>query len=965
MTQPENRERPCPAPLPPELETAGEEDWKRFIEACRKAGLEASDDPAVRQTAARAMALSEYVTRSARRNPETLFDLIATEDLFRPYTGEDWQKKTARALDGATGADAMAPRLRRLRRREMVRIIARDLAGLADLASTMADLTAFAEACLDQCLDALYSELAAKWGTPQNKEGAPQHLVVIGMGKLGAGELNLSSDIDLIFAYEENGETHGAEKSIPNEDFFARLCRALIQVIGANTAEGFVFRVDARLRPFGENGPLAMCFDAMEDYYQHQGREWERYAWIKARVVAGDPAAGNALMERMRPFVYRRYLDYGAIEALRDMKNKIAMEIRRQPLRDNVKLGRGGIREIEFFGQVFQLMRGGVLPALRQRGILAVLDTLSAENDIDDATRRELAAAYGFLRDTEHRIQGYADQQTHDLPTDARRRLCLAAAMGFSGWEAFHAALDGHRQRVHAHFAGLLEAGTDARPPDTPNDEDMLAEIWQNGAATPGGHDLLVRKGFADPGAVFSALADLRTGGATRALSLNGRRRLDRLIPRVLDAAGSAEDPDAAMTRVLDLIRTVQQRTNYLALLLENRSALNHLIRFADISPWIVAFLSRHPVLLDELLDPRTLFAPPGRAELETEIQRRLARIDAEDLEYQIESLCIFRQINTLRVAAADITGALTLMRTSDHLTEIAETVLATVLELAWNHLVGKHGPPRCALGSTPCTQGFAVIAYGKMGGFELGYGSDLDLVFLHAGLPGDTQGDRLPVDNAQFFSRLGQRVIHILTAHTRAGKLYDTDMRLRPSGSGGILVSHVDAFAAYQADEAWTWEHQALVRARAVAGDPALMARFTDIRHRVLASQRNSETLAREVADMRQKMRKVKFQPDLFDIKQGNGGMVDIEFIVQRLILEHSHRHPELTRWSDNVRQIESLMGTGILDEGQARLMRSAYLTYRAEVHRRNLQKRPAHVPMDRFGNTPEKISALWKHLF
>lgn len=963
MTQPEN----CPPPLPPDLETAGEKNWNRFMDAGREAGLDPPHDPAARQVVARAMALSEYVTRSAVRKPETLSDLIATGDLFRRFTREDWQNKVAGALDGATGTDALGRRLRRLRHREMIRIISRDLSGLADLASTMADLTELAEACLAQSLDALYGELAAKWGTPQNSQGAPQHLVVIGMGKLGAGELNLSSDIDLIFAYEENGDTTGAEKSITNEDFFARLCRSLIQVIGANTADGFVFRVDARLRPFGENGPLAMCFDAMEDYYQHQGREWERYAWIKARVVAGDPTAGKALMERMRPFVYRRYLDYGAIEALRDMKNKIAMEIRRKPLRDNVKLGRGGIREIEFFGQVFQLMRGGVVPALRQRRILAVLDTLTAENDIDAATRRELTAAYGFLRDTEHRIQGYADQQTHDLPTDAHRRECLAAAMGFAGWEAFHAALDGHRHRVHAHFDGLLDAGTDARPPESPDAENALAEIWQNGATTHGGHDLLAQKGFSDPEAVFTALERLRTDGATRALSLNGRRRLDRLMPRVLDAVGAAEDPDAALERVLDLIRAVQQRTNYLALLLENPSALEHLVRFADISPWIVTFLSRHPVLLDELLDPRTLFAPPGRTELEAEIRRRLERIDTDDLEYQIESLCIFRQINTLRVAAADITGALTLMRTSDHLTEIAETVLATVLELAWGHLVQKHGPPRCALGSTPCTRGFAVTAYGKMGGFELGYGSDLDLVFLHAGLPGDTRGDRAPVDNAQFFSRLGQRVIHILTAHTRAGKLYDTDMRLRPSGSGGILVSHVDAFETYQADEAWTWEHQALVRARPVAGDPALMARFTDIRHRILSKERNPEALAQEVADMRQKMRKEAFRPrqNRFDIKQGNGGMVDIEFIVQRLILEHSHRYPELTRWSDNVRQIESLMGTGVLGEDQARLMRSAYLTYRAEVHRRNLQKKPAHVPMDRFGDTPERISALWKQLF
>ena len=955
------------SPLSGELEKIGKENWTAFCRACQAADIDEPDLATPRQVLTRAFALSEFVFRSALRSPAQVDDLIRSRDLLGQYGPGVHVKKVRNSLTGASGVEEIGRRLRQLRRREMIRIICRDLSGLADLQQTMADLSHLADACIGQALESLFRHHAEQWGTPRLENGSAQHLVVIGMGKLGALELNLSSDIDLIFAYPENGATEGGARTTTNEDFFARLCRSLIQVIGATTSEGFVFRVDARLRPYGDNGPLAMSFDAMEDYYQNQGREWERYAWIKARVIAGDPGARENLMARMAPFVYRRYLDYGAIDALRNMKQKITMEVRRKQLQDNVKLGPGGIREIEFFGQVFQLMRGGVVPALRHRSIETVLKTLADESDIDQSVFRDLAQAYVFLRNTENRIQAWADQQSHDLPKDAHKQACLTAAMGFDRWEDFMATLDGHRNRVHDHFRGLLKTGASPEDEGGTDQEIVLAEIWQNGCETDKGYEALTDMGFANPKAVCGDLAQLHSDPATRSLSPSGRQRLDRLIPCLMGAVKASREPDTALRRLLDLIRAVQQRTNYLALLLENPSALTHLVRFADISPWIVTFLSRHPVLLDELLDPRTLFTPPGRRELEEEIERRLTRVDAEDLEYQIETLCIFRQVSTLRVAAADITGALTLMRTSDHLTEIAETVVGAVLELAWRHLTEKHGRPACSLDQTACSRGFAVIAYGKMGGFELGYGSDLDLVFLHAGKAGDTVGGQRPMDNAQFFSRLGQRVVHILTTHTRAGRLYEADMRLRPSGSGGILVSHMDAFDVYQSREAWTWEHQALVRARPVAGDPALMKRFDQIRHRILSRPRDPQVLRQEVAEMRKKMSQALFRPEkgTFDIKQGNGGMVDIEFIVQYLILCHGHQHPELTRWPDNVRQMESLMATGVLDGETAQLMRKAYLAYRATVHRLNLQERPARVPKNRFGDTPGQISAIWKKFF
>jgi glutamate-ammonia-ligase adenylyltransferase len=433
-------------------------------------------------------------------------------------------------------------------------------------------------------------------------------------------------------------------------------------------------------------------------------------------------------------------------------------------------------------------------------------------------------------------------------------------------------------------------------------------------------------------------------------------------MPNLLVAIGESEEPELILGRITDLLKAIQRRTNYLALLLENPSALKHLVHLASESPWIIAFLAKHPVLLDELLDPRTLYSPPEKIDLEQEIDRRLKRIDVGDLEYQIEELCIFKQINTLKVAAADITGAIPLMRTSDHLSHIAEVIVDRVVNLCWNHLEKKHGRPTC---DTP-GHGFVVIAYGKLGGIELGYGSDLDLVFLHAGNRGKMTDGEKPVDNVQFFARLGQRVIHILTTHTRAGRLYETDTRLRPSGTSGLLVSHIDSFRSYQIEDAWTWEHQALVRARIICGDRALVEVFDRIRHDIIARPRDAAALRTEVNAMRQKMRANLFKPrpGTFDLKQGNGGIVDIEFMVQYLVLRHAHEHPQLTTWSDNVRLLETLAGCHIIDVDTAELLKSAYLTFRDAAHKRNLMEKPGRVPDARYGELRDRVSALWKDI-
>ncbi len=911
----------------------------------------------------RVFALSDFVASSCIRKPRLAFDLLKNGALDQSYPPGAYLVKLRDRLGDIADEAGVSRILRMLRGEEMVRIAWRDISGRATLAETTAELSAFADACIQAALGVAYRELCRGCGTPQAGDGSIQRLVVIGMGKLGGEELNFSSDVDLVFAYPEDGRTHGGPTAISNEDFFTRLSRRLLRLIGAPTDDGTLFRTDMRLRPYGESGPMVMSFDAMEAYYQRQGREWERYAWIKARVVAGDKCAGEKLLGRLLPFIYRRYLDYGVFESLRSMKRQITLEERRKGIEDNIKLGAGGIREIEFFGQVFQLIRGGVEPVLQQRQILAVLDILKVEGYIPPEVYEDLCSAYVFLRNTEHRLQEYADRQTHMLPQDPLARMRLAAAMGYSGWQSFFKALTRHLSSVHRHFSRLLET-RDADSSDEKTLQD-LEGLWQGLVDEKESRRLLSETGFNNPDEILALLADLRQDPATRALSSDGRERLDKLVPLVLREAGKSVRYLSGFHRVVALVKTIERRTCYLSLLTENPTALTHLIRLASASPWIVSLITRHPVLLDELLDPRTLYAPPLKQEMAEDLNKRLRRLEPDDLERQIEELSVFKQSSVLRVAAADVTGSLPLMKVSDRLTDIAETVLAEVIEMAWAHLANRqvnHDESR-----KKSDRGFAVIAYGKLGGLELGYDSDLDLVFLHAADGGRVGPGALPVKDAQFFARLGQRVVHILTVHTAAGFLYETDMRLRPSGSAGLLVSHIDAFREYQMEKAWTWEYQALIRARAVYGDSGLRSRFEQVRSEVLIRPRIKEKLQTEVRQMRERLRRehVKPQDSRFDLKQGAGGMVDIEFLVQYLVLLNAHAHPELIRWPDNVRLLEGLAKVGVLDEAAADFLTQTYLTYRQAAHRLSLEEKEPKVSVGRYDDRRKRVADLWRQFF
>lgn len=835
----------------------------------------------------------------------------------------------------ARGVDpAWQSALRQLRTRVQMGFISRDLQRQCTLPELTRDLSEFADAVLEVALAQAHADVVLLHGEPLGEtSGQPQQMIIIGMGKLGAHELNLSSDIDLIFTYAEDGETNG-RRSISNQEFFIKVGQRMIQLLDPVTADGFVFRVDMRLRPWGDGSALAMSMDAMETYYERHGREWERYALIKARICAGHREHGEQLMRALRPFVFRRYIDFGVFESLREMKAMIEREVRRLDREDNIKLGRGGIREVEFIAQAFQLIRGGVDTALQERQLLKVLPLLAERGLLPAATVAELTQAYYFLRDSEHRIQALHDQQTQTLPSDAGDRDRLALAMGFADWPSYFTALSAERDIVHRHFRDVI----DAREPE-PEQDALPSEQWP------------------------PAIQALLNSRALAQLSVTGRERLERLLPALVRDCAAHENGEQALARILPLIEATLKRSAYLVLLSENPEALKRLIDLCAASPWMAQLLARYPALLDELLNAATLFAPPSRDELAADLRAQLARVPEDDLERQMDILRLFQKGQLLRVAASDLKGTLPLMKISDSLTWIAEAVLQEVLHLSWKQLVARHGTPLDRHGK-PCDPSFIIVGYGKLGGLELGYGSDLDLVFIHdADAQRDTVGGSKPLDGASFYARLGQKIIHLLTTSMGSGLLYEVDMRLRPSGASGLLVTSLDGFALYQREQAWTWEHQALVRARVVVGDSALAARFDTVRADVLAQPRELSALRQEVREMRQKMRDhlAPKDPSEIDLKHSPGGLVDIEFLVQFLTLAYAPAHPALTQWPDNVRLLDTLAEQGLLLAADAEALKAAYLALRRAGHVRALAGADKALNPNELLTERELVQRLW----
>jgi len=949
------------AQLPAQLRQEVADAWEAFIDASREAGLAVPGNPEFAATIKRILACSEFAGQACILEPALLHDLLQSGDLLSDYAGGEHALKLETLLAEVSGESELARELRSFRHREMLRIAWRDLAGWAPLWEVLGDLSALADACIAQSLAKLGGWAAGPAGSKSKR--LPPALVILGMGKLGAGELNFSSDIDLIFAYPPVAS--GWPRGMPGpEEYYLQLGRQLIRVLGDRTEHGFVFRVDMRLRPYGDSGPLAMNFDAMAEYYQLQGREWERYAMIKARPVAGPAQAAEQLMQLLRPFVYRRYLDFGAFESLRSLKEQIAREVERKGMRDNIKLGPGGIREIEFIAQAFQLVRGGRHVALQQRPVLDVLGVLAALGYLPGEITRQLADAYIFLRRTENRLQAYADQQVHSLPDDEIGRARLAYSMGYPGWEEFAAALAAHRRLVQQQFELVF-----AQPRDKTTDEQRrgtsgLEDVWLGTVGESTACKLLSRAGYPDAEETLRWLQAFRKGAVTRFLGEQGQQRLNDLMPLLLHAAAAEARPDEVLRRLGELLEAVSGRTTYLALLVEHPPALSQLVRLCAASVWVAAQLAQHPILLDELLDPRSLYAPLDRDGLRQLLELRLSGLPAEDLEQQMDRLRQFRQAAVLHVAATDIVTDLPLARVGDYLTWIAEVVLEKTLQIAWDHLVARHGKPCCKVQGKTREAGFAIVAYGKLGGYELGYGSDLDVVFLHdsSGEEQRTSGPRV-IGNNEFFTRLSQRIIHILNTFTAAGILYEVDMRLRPNGASGMLVSSLDAFAEYQRNSAWTWENQALVRARVVCGDTQLARGFERIRAEVLARQRDAVQLRREVVEMRQRMRQEldKSGPDGVDLKQSRGGIVDVEFMVQCGVLLWSAVQADLLKFTDNLNLLDAFARHGLLPEKDVRRLAEAYCAIRRRINHLTLQEQPPLTGTDELLAHREAVARVW----
>lgn len=869
---------------------------------------------------------SRYLKRILESEPELHQELL--KQLYHPLTREemlDFLQNPSTLPADETGLHRL---LRQLRKRTILRLAARDLAGLADLNEVMTTMTALADVTIRFSLEFLHTLMTRPeiFGKPTGERtGTEQQLLIVAMGKLGGGELNVSSDVDLVFIYPEDGETDG-RKSITNHEFFVKLGRKLIASLNDYTVDGYVFRVDMRLRPYGENSPLAISLTMLEDYFVTQGREWERHAWIKSRVIAGSSITEAALMELIvRPFVFRKYLDFEAYEAMRSLHTQLRKEVDRRELHDNIKLGPGGIREIEFITQVFQLIRGGRDADLCIRPTLGVLQRLKQKQPLPEQTVDELIEAYHFLRKLEHRLQYLDDQQTQNLPQNQDDQLLIAKSMGFSDYTSFLKQLDLYRQNVTHHFEQIFaerrkaaKSGTFARiRPEQTGDSEIVKAF---------GNQLKVL-GYIDPDRITARVQQFYAGDVFRQLSHPNQERILELMPTLMEVAARFPPVEITLERMLQLLEKIGQFSAYLALLQEYPQTLPRVAKLVSISQWASDYLGRHPILLDELLAPSGLHTLPDWLALKTELIHQLHHSNipkTQMTEWQMDVLRHFQHAQVFRLLAVDLEGNLLLETLSDHLTALADLILDNVVQLAWQGLRKKHR-------QSPV---FAIIGYGKLGGKELGYVSDLDIVYLYQ----DSHPDAVEV-----YTKLAQNINLWLTSHTSAGVLYETDLRLRPNGTGGLLVNSIEAFSQYQHEQAWVWEHQALTRARFVIGDHAVGEKFEQIRKDILCQPRDLANLKREILTMRTRMLEAHPNPTpLFDVKHDHGGIIDVEFMVQYLVLGYAHRYPQLT---GNIGNIGLLKLAGELGLTSAEKANAALIAYR-ELRRTQHQLRLSGIP-------------------
>ena len=903
---------------------------------------------------------SDFIVDAFYRYPQWLTNIInhpPQADERRYY--QQWLNEH---LTSVLDETALMKALRLFRRYILVRLEWSQLTYTSSDEQILSQLSELAEVIIVTARDWLYELSCKEWGTPCSHQGEPQPLLVLGMGKLGGGELNFSSDIDLIFTYPEHGQTQGGRRELDNAVFFTRLGQRLIKALDSITEDGFVYRVDMRLRPLGEGGPLVLSFSSMEDYYQEQGRDWERYAMVKAKVL-GDQQNSftKELYQMLKPFVYRRYIDFSVLQSLRNMKSMIEREVRRRGLKNNIKLGAGGIREIEFIVQVFQLIRGGRVIGLQTRSLLTALQVIEQESLLDTNEVAQLRNNYLFLRRCENLLQAINDEQTQTLPEEELDQIRLATNMGFTNWSEFIEQLTVRMQQNRLIFNALIGNDDSESVPNTKQYNDLFDDLWVPDLQLSDIKSVLPNYSDSDAEQLYQMLIQFRNDIGKRTIGVRGREILDQLMPRLLDAICNGQQAIMVFSRILPLLVNIVSRTTYLELLLEYPSALKQLIRLCSASPMISDQLAHYPILLDELIDINSLYQTIEPNEYKSQLYQYLLRIHVDDEEQQLEALRQFKQMQLLHIAAADVEHILTTMKVSDHLTYVAEALLDFVVQMAWSQMVERYGKPAHLADNH---KGLVVVAYGKLGGWELGYGSDLDLVFLHD-CPANsvTNGDK-QIDSRQFYLRLVQRIIHLFNVRTSFGILYEVDVRLRPQGDAGLLACSLDSFADYQMNEAWTWEHQALVRARAVYGENDLIKRFNQIRHDVLCKPRDENQLKTEVRQMREKMRNHlgTTQAELFNLKIDEGGIGDIEFLSQYLVLNYAHSHPKMTTWSDNVRILELATHYQIMDSDEAEQLTQAYIDMRNQIHQLALQLLPSMVNSSQFYREKQIVKQSWQ---
>ncbi len=862
---------------------------------------------------------------------------ILAQWLPRPLTPADYAQFANWQQLQADGNEAeIARQLRILRRHVLAHIITRDLARQSTLDEVTHTITQFADFAINTALGYAHAHYQALYGTPIGRHtGAAQHLTVIAMGKAGGDELNVSSDIDLIFTYPESGDTNG-KRLRSNQEFFTKVGQKLIALLNDHTADGQVFRVDMRLRPDGDSGALVASETALEQYLITQGREWERYAWCKARVVT--PHA-NDIAALVRPFVFRKYLDYNAYHAMRELHRQIRQEVQKRGMEHNIKLGAGGIREVEFIAQIFQMIRGGQNRSLQLKGTQATLAKLGEIGILPPDTVAQLLAAYRFLRNVEHRLQYWDDQQTQTLPDSPEQQTQLAISMGFADYPTFLGSLKTHRDFVNQQFNQILNE------PEHANNEapHPLAELWDN-AADPNRQpeNELAKLGYADSPHIAQRLAHIRQASKYRQLSAHAQPRFDAIVPRMIEAAAHRPNPDATLLRLLDFLDTISRRSAYLAFLQQYPAALNQIAELMSQSAWAAEYLRQHPILLDELLSAQ-LMQPLDWAALENELSGCLNAQD--DTESKMNTLRRFQHAQTFRLLVQDLAGKWTVEALSDELSLLADIILRQTLHHAWHSIPKIHRPdPQ-----------FIIIGYGKLGGKELGYTSDLDLVYLY--------NDPHP-EAAECYIKLARRLSTWLSSSTGAGSLYELDLRLRPNGDSGFLVHSLAAYTQYQQQNAWTWEHQSLTRARYICGSATLGAQFEQLRRQIIAQPHNIGSLKTDIIAMRHKIT-ATHPADDENVKYARGGVVDVEFIVQYLVLAHSHEAPELLENYGNIALLGMAAQRGFIPAEQARAAQNAYRRYRQIQHNKKLRD-IARVAVDKTLLADyQAVKDLWAMVF